>query len=54
MRLLSADEVKKKVPAMMIYAHRTKRKQKKKKAERKLSIRSGKKNTEDIKNHHIF
>lgn len=53
-RLLSADEVNKKVPAIMIYARRTKRKKKKKTKLRKNSIRKGKRNTEDIKNHHIF
>lgn len=37
-RLLSADEVNKKVPAIMIYARRTKRKKKKKdKVEKKLN-----------------
>lgn len=40
-RLLSADEVNQKVPAMVIYAHRTKREKKKKKQLRENSRLEG-------------
>lgn len=48
-RFLSAYEVNKAVPALMIYAHRTKRGEN---VERKLLIRKAKKNKGGIQNDH--
>lgn len=50
-RFLSADEVNKAVPAVMIYAHRTKRKKKKL---RQNLIRKAKQNKGYIRNHRVI